>query len=209
VGKNGNISVGQNNTVDSNYSGSIGRNNIVSAIDSFSSGYGNIITSSQSFAFGWENQIRGSKLSTAFGQSNQNNGEATLINGTYNEVDQNVKYGFVTGSNNRLKGEASNAIGRKLIANNYQTVIGMANEEDAGASFIIGNGSWDASTRSNAMVVQRGSGNVWIKGEVTVGSNNEKLATETFVNEKIIYSTQDIGVGAELSSGTLYVVYEE
>jgi hypothetical protein len=48
---------------------------------------------------------------------------------------------------------------------------------------IVGNGSSNNS-RSNAHTLDW-SGNAWFAGDVTIGSNNETLATTNYVNEVI------------------------
>lgn len=61
---------------------------------------------------------------------------------------------------------------RTETARNCQTVIGLCNEKDENALFIIGNGELDddnfsLKTNSNAMTVGQ-DGNVWIAGDFTV-----------------------------------------
>ncbi len=120
------------------------------------------------------------------------------------------------GQNTVAKGIDSHAEGFGTIANDFQHVQGTYNIEDKQTfSHIVGNGEGDTE-RSNAHTLTK-TGEAWYAGDVYVGSTSgtnkdagsKKLATEVFVNEKIVYSTTDLTAGtSELTTGKIYVVYE-
>ena len=95
-----------------------------------------------------------------------------------------------------------------------QGVLGRYNIDDTESMFIVGNG--DGEGKSNAFKVGL-DGTAWSQGDIYVGSTSgtdkdagsKKLATEEFVNNKIISSSIDIGEGAALEDGVIYLVYEE
>lgn len=93
--------------------------------------------------------------------------------------------GYYTQAN----GEGSHVEGNQTIANgNYQHVEGAFNDIDKDNKYIhiAGNGlgSGTERPRSNAYTLDW-NGNGWFAGEVTIGANKDKLATETIVDNKI------------------------
>lgn len=80
------------------------------------------------------------------------------------------------GSNTIALGDYSHAGGLGTIATaDNQTAIGQYNTEDANALFIVGNGTSDTD-RKNAFVVHK---------DGAAYANNQKLATEEYVNETV------------------------
>lgn len=83
------------------------------------------------------------------------------------------------GCSSTAKEKYSNAIGWRVIASSpYQTVVGKANIADSSNAymFILGNGTSDTA-RSNAMTVDW-DGNAWFAGTVTVGDDQQEVATK-------------------------------
>lgn len=90
------------------------------------------------------------------------------------------------GRNTKAKGNWSHTEGQGTIAgSDWQHVQGKFNIEDTNKEFahIVGNGNSD-TTRSNAHTVDW-KGNAWFAGDVSVGKDNDVLATEKIVNEKV------------------------
>lgn len=96
-----------------------------------------------------------------------------------------------------------------------QVALGRYNiNGDTESILIIGNGA--SGAKSNAHTVGL-DGTGWFSGDVYVNSTSgtnkdagsKKLATEEFVNNKIMSSTVDIGENATLENGVIYLVYEE
>lgn len=84
-------------------------------------------------------------------------------------------------------GQYSHAEGYMTTANgDYQHVQGRRNIIDKENKYlhIVGNGGNATGTESNAHTLDW-SGNAWFAGEVTIGANKEKLATESVVDTKI------------------------
>lgn len=91
-------------------------------------------------------------------------------------------YAHSEGKSTQAKGNCSHAGGLNTIAGyDYQTVIGIFNENKQTNIFEIGNGT-DADNRSNAFEVTD-TGIVYASGDIY--SNNKILATQEFVNNLV------------------------
>lgn len=88
------------------------------------------------------------------------------------------QFAHAEGGNTIAKGNYSHAEGNGTIANSpYQHVEGKYNIEDSTNKYlhILGNGS-DTNNRSNAHTIDK-DGNAWYAGYVSIGENNDILAT--------------------------------
>lgn len=162
------------------------------------------------------------KDTTASGDFSHAEGSSTTASGNYSHAEGTgtIASGNSThaeGQGAKANGIISHAEGWSTIASGEeQHVQGRFNIEDTSNQYshIVGNGS--ITDRSNAHTLDW-SGNAWFSGDVYTGSTSgtnkddgsKKLATEEFVNNKIIASTTDIGAGVELADGIIYLVYEE
>ncbi|MBO5179924.1 MAG: hypothetical protein J6B87_06225 [Clostridia bacterium] len=122
------------------------------------------------------------------------------------------------GGSTTASGPYSHAEGENTQAlSPHQHVQGKYNIADSNETYahIVGNGVTD--TRSSNAHTLTWTGEAWYQGDIYVGSTSgknkdegsKKLATEEYVNNKTISSTVDIGEGAALEAGTIYLVYEE
>lgn len=84
-------------------------------------------------------------------------------------------------------------------ASDYQHVQGRYNVADASRTYahIVGNGTAE-DARSNAHTLDW-SGNAWFAGNITVGENNDVLATESYVTTAIQNALSAITDGDEVS----------
>ena len=156
-------------------------------IYSHAEGAGTTASGSGSHAEGWN--------TTASGHSCHAEGYNTIASGIYSHAE----------------GYGTQALGV------FQHVQGQCNiiDENNTYAHIVGNGLSDTEC-SNAHTLDW-NGNAWYQGDIYIGSTSginkdegsKKLATEEFVNNKTISSTVDIGEGATLEAGTIYLVYEE
>ena len=162
------------------------------------------------------------KSTIATGDYSHAEGSTTTASGNYSHAEgtgtiASKNSTHAEGQGTEANGIISHAEGNSTIANGEnQHVQGKYNIEDTSSQYahIVGNGSL-SSARSNAHTLDW-SGNAWFSGDVYTGSTSgtnkdegsKKLATEEFVNNKIIASTTDIGAGAELADGIIYLVYE-
>ena len=103
----------------------------------------------------------------------------------------------VEGGGCRANGACSHAEGRYTVASGIsQHVEGVANIEDTENKYIhiAGNGSWEQGvqnpTRSNAYTLDW-SGNAWYAGNISIGADKKQLATEEFVNNKVMTITEE------------------
>lgn len=135
-------------------------------------------------ASGFQSHAEGDNT-TALGSYSHTEGASTVTQGNYSHAE-----GFST----KVSGNYSHAEGHSTTASsNYQHVQGKFNIEDSSNVYadIIGNGTYQK--KSNAATVDW-SGNAWYAGDVYVGSTSgvnkdegsKKLATEEYVNNKII-----------------------
>ena len=126
---------------------------------------------------------------TASGGKSHAEGGHSTASGDWSHAEGN--YCSATGISSHAEGygtkaykESSHAEGHSTEASSdYQHVQGKFNiADDAGVyAHIVGNGKSD-SERSNAHTLDW-SGNAWFAGDVTVGTDNKKLATEEYVNQ--------------------------
>lgn len=141
-------------------------------------------------------------------------GYITYANGDYSHVE-----GYTThadGNASHAEGYETYAIGPYSHAEGYETkasgdfqhVQGKYNIEDTENKYahIVGNGKgWSA--RSNAHTIDW-NGNAWFAGNVTIGTNEERLVTEKDIN--VILNSTDILVSnihmVDQVNGKTYVV---
>lgn len=131
------------------------------------------------------------KVSVAYGDRSHVEGQDNLVTGSnsHAEGQNNLVTGAAShaeGNHNEASGVISHAEGNYTIAaSNNQHVQGTYNISDTENRYahIVGNGT-DNGNRSNAHTLDW-DGNAWFAGEVRVGKENEKLVTETELNEKI------------------------
>lgn len=126
---------------------------------------------------------------TASGGNSHAEGGNSTASGDWSHAEGN--YCFATGICSHAEGyntsaykESSHAEGLSTTASSdHQHVQGKFNiVDDAGVyAHIVGNGKSN-SERSNAHTIDW-SGNAWFAGDVTVGTDNKKLATEEYVNQ--------------------------
>lgn len=97
--------------------------------------------------------------------------------------DGDIRYAVALGYNNNALFGGSSAIGQGLTTGrSSQHVVGEYNKVDSDALFVLGNGS-DINHKSNAFTVGK-NGNAWFAGDITIGADNKKLATEEYVDSK-------------------------
>lgn len=100
---------------------------------------------------------------------------------------------FATGYSSHAEGYFTTASGERSHSEGYRT-IASGNEQHVQGRFnvidtenkyahIVGNGTANADTARKNIHTLDWEGNAWFSGKVTVGSNNEELATMTELNE--------------------------
>lgn len=159
-------------------------------------GIGSLASANYSHAEGNDTRALGENshaegyLTTALGDASHAEGGWTRTLKSYShaeglETTANGNQSHAEGMGARTNSVGSHAEGYWTIASGeYQHVQGKSNIEDTENKYahIVGNG--DDTIRSNAHTLDW-SGNAWFAGEVIVGENNEKLATENMVSSKI------------------------
>ena len=171
------LAVGRDVIAGGRYSVALGRNN-KSGYTGFSIGQGNMVDGSNSFVGG---------------QESKNHGLTSLVFGLQNYIDELADYSVVLGNNCKAYKTKAFLIGSGLVSQiPNQIILGFFNKQDKDTNklLIVGNGT--SSTYSNAHVLDR-QGNAWFAGDVKIGENNEKLATETYVDDKVKELDDKIG----------------
>lgn len=117
-------------------------------------------------------------------------GTGTIAKGVSSHTEGNGTE--ASGGNSHVEGYHTKAIGTN------QHVQGRWNIDSDQYAHIVGNGTEEA--RSNAHTLDW-DGNAWFAGDVTTGTNKEKLATETLIDEKLTaFATErEDGSGWDLS----------
>lgn len=163
---------------------SFGENCIAQEYDTFAGGRNTNIVAR--FGFGWGRDLKAGYAAAVFGRNNQALAMGSLAQG----------YGAIV-----LPGAAySDAIGSEVVAGSPNQIIrGKWNIVDRGREYILilGNGT-GPNSKSNAHTVDW-KGNGWYQGDVFVGSDRKKLATEKFVEDR---SEEFIEQGGELVKNT-------
>jgi len=149
-----------------------------------------------------ENTIASGVYSHAEGKDTQAKGEYSHAEGFASHTNENASYSHAEGHetatiafgshteghNTTTEGIYSHAEGEGTIARGYaQHVYGKYNKLDDDDKYIAiaGNGTdIDYDHRTNAYTLDW-EGNGWFAGNVSVGTDNNRLATEKFVNELI------------------------
>lgn len=145
-------------------------------------------TGAYAVAIGYKADATGTG-SLSVGAETVSSGQFSLATGYKNTASAN--YAFTSGRNGEAKAVASATFGYRCIANGASSVvIGQSNIEDTSAEdsshgsgsrdllFIIGNGSRDGTTRSNALTVDW-SGNEALAGSLTLGKGTANEVTIT------------------------------
>jgi hypothetical protein len=154
--------------------------------------------------------------SVATGDRAQANGNYSVAMGSLAQA--NAMAAVALGREVRANSSYSIALGEGAITKRQGSVaMGTWNVEDTSGELVhtVGNGT-SSSARSNAHTVNA-NGTSWFQGDVYVGSTSginkdegsKKLATEDFVKNRVVSSSVDIGEGAALENGVIYLVYEE
>ena len=173
---------------------------------SHAEGYETYATGEFSHAEGAFNSANGS-CSHAEGSNSKADGEASHVEGFSNEAIGN--YSHAEGSDTKAEGIGSHSEGRgteargnyshaegfmTIAMNDCQHVQGKLNiaDEENKYAHIVGNGQEHTDdnisftyTYSNAHTLDW-DGNAWFQGDVTIGADNKKLATEEYVDSKEI-----------------------
>ena len=123
------------------------------------------------------------KGSHAEGSNTKASSYSSHAEGSYSVAHQDSAH--AEGYNTKAGGYASHSEGyfTKAIGD-YQHVQGKYNVADETYAHIVGKGT-DEENRSNAHTLDW-DGNAWFAGDVYVGADNKKLATEAYVNSVAI-----------------------
>ncbi len=144
--------------------------------------------------------------STTFGHWSHAEGRSTAV-GIISHAEgwgteSNGMRSHTEGSFTVANGDDSHAEGLRTVASaENQHVQGVMNIEDTESKYahIVGNGSVDTNTRSNAHTLDW-NGNAWFAGNITVGgtsyddANAKEMATKEYVNEVASSSSQPGGI---------------
>ena len=135
---------------------------------------------------GYDNTIEAGESNIVGGETNTVNGNYNIISGISNIIKAGRSAAF--GYNNRLNHSYTFALGHTLTsASENQLIVGTNNIPVSNARFIIGNGTTDSSSKSNAMVVTA-------SGNIIIGNDNIE---PTIVGK----SKKVVAVGANLNIG--------
>ena len=188
-------------------SSTVGNGSVALGIDVVASGtFGSYAEGYMTTASGgWGSHAEGNET-TAAGITSHSEGYLSDATGGWSHAE-----GYDTTS----KGDGSHTEGKCTIASSeYQHVQGKFNIEDTANKYahIVGNGD-SLITRSNAHTLDW-EGNAWYQGEVYVGGTSQddgdKLATETYVDNKFWFGTQaQYDALATKNPNTIYLIEEE
>lgn len=152
----GAIAIGANCEASGQYSLAIGDGSIAGGIESHAEGHGSVASGNSAHAEGWETE--------ATAQEAHSEGYHTHATGLHSHAE-----GMATVSS----GQGSHAEGWFSIAEGkYQHVIGQYNVPDDHAKFIVG-GGFGQDNRKNLLHLDYPSGDLHIKGDVYIKSNND------------------------------------
>ena len=155
---------------------------------------GTVVTNAEVFNYA-DNVASGSyshaegRETTASGDCSHAEGYNTKATGGYSHSEgsntqANGTFSHSEGNGTRANGMWSHAEGNSTIAKGEsQHVQGKFNIENTSFAHIVGNGT-SSSNRSNAHTVDWG-GNAWFAGEITLGTDNVKVATEIYVDNAL------------------------
>lgn len=145
------VAIGMGNIVQGNYSVATGWSNTITSTggSSFACGYDSTVTAGNAFA--GAGATASGEQSFAFGASSEAKGENSVVFGDYSTA----------------KGEYGVALGRGLIADSYQLVIGKYNKTNSNHAFIIGNGTGDTTTNRRTVFYVSDGGDVYADGYIT------------------------------------------
>ena len=188
------VAVGYEVEASSEVSHAEGMNTTASGISSHAEGFyttasgeGSHAEGGYTTASGWASHAEGN-ITEASGDYSHAEGFETIASGDYSHAE---------GANTIASGEGSHAEGYLTIASSeYQHVQGKYNIEDTANTYahIVGNGKQvetDEGTqavRSNAHTLDW-NGNAWFAGNVSIGDDNRRLATEKYVTDYVSKSS--------------------
>ena len=195
----GNTASGESAHVEGNGNTASNKNTHAEGLGNTASGEGAHVEGSNVQATG--NYSHGEGLNgKAIGVGSHKEGANGEASGNYSHVEglscktvSGASGAHAEGEATEAKGQYSHSEGWHTIANgrsnHAQGEYNVANPDVSSSNprgkyaHIVGNGSSDGA-RSNAHTVDW-NGNAWFAGDVSVGANSKKLATEEFVNEKV------------------------
>ena len=142
-----------------------------------------------------DNTIASGYASHAEGRSAKASGNASHAEGSNTTASD--YYAHAEGLHSEASGEGSHAEGYSAVASgfyshaegfgtiargNYQHAQGKYNEEDTSNTYahIVGNGTSEARANIHTL---NWDGDAWFAGNITVGNNNQVLATEEYVDQ--------------------------
>lgn len=130
---------------------------------------------------------------TASGYATHAQGCNSEAKGSYSHAEG--YYTFASGAQAHVEGEGTIAKGEN------QHVSGSYNLEDTSSLVIVGNGS-GSNSRSNAYKLDK-AGNGYFSGDVYVGKENKRLATEEYINIRVpAWTDADEGKVLKIINGT-------
>ena len=145
------LAIGMGNIVQGNYSVAAGWSNTITStgVNSFACGYDSTVSADNAFAGG--GGTASGKQSFAFGANSEAKGENSVVFGDFSTA----------------KGNYGVALGRGLIADSHQLVIGKYNKTNSNHAFIIGNGTGDTTTNRRTVFYVSDGGDVYADGYIT------------------------------------------
>ena len=145
------VAIGMGNIVQGNYSVAAGWSNTITStgVSSFACGYDSTVTAGNAFAGG--GATASGEQSFAFGANSEAKGANSVVFGDYSIA----------------KGDYGVALGRGLIADSNQLVIGEYNKTNSNHAFIIGNGVGDETTNRKTVFYISTTGEVYADGYIT------------------------------------------
>ena len=193
-----------------NYNFLTGRaSEVITGVCNTVSGYDNTVTSGESNVVGGETNTVGGNYNIVSGKTNEVSGSRNSVNGLENRAEDTYD-SLISGTHNVLRHcDSSFAIGNYLTSSggNCQLIVGKSNNDIDNALLVIGNGTSDGSSRSNAMAVTT-FGNVIIgNGNVESASGKSKKVLAVGANLNIGEETYNSIVTGYNSNNTDYIVY--
>lgn len=145
------LAIGMGNIVQGNYSVAAGWSNTITStgVSSFACGYDSTVSAGNAFAGG--GATASGEQSFAFGANSEAKGANSVVFGDYSIA----------------KGDYGVALGRGLIADSNQLVIGKYNKTNSNHAFIIGNGTGDTTTNRRTVFYVSDGGDVYADGYIT------------------------------------------
>ena len=145
------VAIGMGNIVQGNYSVAAGWSNTITStgVSSFACGYNSTVTAGDAFAGG--GATASGEQSFAFGANSEAKGANSVVFGDFSIA----------------KGDYGVALGRGLIADSNQLVIGKYNKTNSNHAFIIGCGAGEETSNRRTVFYISATGDVWADGDIT------------------------------------------